>query len=309
MKRHFTLIEMLIVVFIIALLAAIGFTVGSSVRKSAMRDAQAAENSMLLTACEKYYNDFGSYPLEYETTGFNSTTGPFDGRVAATAPRRVGESVVHRSLFLQKAVGASYRANGWGNQFFYDSDDGKKLTLAKCLAYPAVSSTAMPAFNIGDLNTYVGDYLNKGEARIAAADTSVNRPDNQPNSPVKQGAFIDVYGMPLGYWVHFKDGLKDGTTYYQCNTDSNWYNNGGFVGDPDGGGVGEARSNLAGDRLVPEIWSLGYDKQDGGTEGLRIKLWEAAEVRKESLPITANGAKATTKALDNIGGDYNHVRK
>ncbi|MDR0868607.1 MAG: type II secretion system protein [Planctomycetota bacterium] len=64
MKRHFTLIEMLVVVFIIALLAGIGFSVGGSVRRAAMRDAQAAELAKILTACAKYEVDYGVYPTE-----------------------------------------------------------------------------------------------------------------------------------------------------------------------------------------------------------------------------------------------------
>ncbi|MDR0868605.1 MAG: prepilin-type N-terminal cleavage/methylation domain-containing protein [Planctomycetota bacterium] len=299
MKRHFTLIEMLIVVFIIALLAAIGFTVGSSVRKSAMRDAQAAEISKILTAGEMFYNDFGVYPFEMEPEA------AFSG---GTTAKTLG-----RSAFNQGPSSATERVSR-GEQNFYQ---GRPYTLALALSMYSVDiPTDLTPFDRNKPHTWYGDYLKKGELRLSSG--GMKKPATAGGGNIADGVIIDTYGMPLAYWLHWKDGLKSPNVFYSGKTqpsggDTMWCDANGNpqtnFNNMDSALYAPPVTNLTRERLTPELWSYGSDTKDGNPNGLRIKLWEAAATRGEQLPSVGGNAPAGKEAADNIGGDRNHVRK
>ncbi len=67
-KRHFTLIEILIVIAIIAILMTIAIAVGGTMMKQAENTACASMIQKVLAACEKFKVDFGAYPQELSST-------------------------------------------------------------------------------------------------------------------------------------------------------------------------------------------------------------------------------------------------
>ncbi|GHV18895.1 hypothetical protein AGMMS49959_02020 [Planctomycetales bacterium] len=279
MKRHFTLIEMLIVVFIIALLAAIGFTVGSSVRKSAMRDAQAAEISKILTACEMFHNDYGIYPVE-------TVDNPM-----VRLWQRQSPAMDEQSL---RGKGTADSTSNYG-QAQWAWEDKPGISLVRALSIYSVDN-APAAFSRTDLTTWTGDYLKKDEVRVLP----------RTYGGYKTGYIIDTYGFPIAYWLRYKDGVDD----YNHQHDSP------PTGIPDGNNRQPSMSLRLQDRLTPEIWSFGEDhKTAAGSAGengllapyIRIKIWEDFEAGK--LPASLPRPDKNAGDLDNIGGDYNHVRK
>jgi prepilin-type N-terminal cleavage/methylation domain-containing protein len=88
-KNGFTLIELIVVISVIALLAALAMPVFNSVTKHSIIQRAQSENQMIVTAIESYHSAYGFYPpsgtnflvnpLYYElvgTTTTNTGSGP-----------------------------------------------------------------------------------------------------------------------------------------------------------------------------------------------------------------------------------------
>jgi prepilin-type N-terminal cleavage/methylation domain-containing protein len=98
--RAFTLIEMLVVMAVIAILAALILSINGLVQSKAARTRAEAEIRALSAGCDSYKADNGSYPQ-------NTTTDGLD-------PRSVGtpSSYQQASLFLYKELSGDQNANG-----------------------------------------------------------------------------------------------------------------------------------------------------------------------------------------------------
>lgn len=84
MKKGFTLIEMLVVIAIITILAAIAFPVFSRAKDSAYRSADLSNMNSIRTALQLYRNDQGGYPPAL--LGYADT---YDGTLTNVVPANV----------------------------------------------------------------------------------------------------------------------------------------------------------------------------------------------------------------------------
>jgi len=68
-RSGFTLVELLVVIGIIAILASVIFSVGSSAIRAAERVKAAQIANSLQTACVNYYSEYNTYPVPTGTNG------------------------------------------------------------------------------------------------------------------------------------------------------------------------------------------------------------------------------------------------
>jgi prepilin-type N-terminal cleavage/methylation domain-containing protein len=94
-RASFTLIELLTVIAIIAILAALTLAAASSVSKSAARSRARSEIAAMSAAMESYKEDNGTFPMPSTATGFSSTNA-----YASTIPSLSGGSYQLSSAFL-----------------------------------------------------------------------------------------------------------------------------------------------------------------------------------------------------------------
>ena len=98
--RAFTLIEMLVVMAVIAILAALILSVNGLVQSKAARTRADAEIRALSAGCDSYKADNGSYPQ-------NNTTDQLDPRTVGTP-----SSYTASSLFLYKELSGDTTGTG-----------------------------------------------------------------------------------------------------------------------------------------------------------------------------------------------------
>lgn len=168
-KRHFTLIELLIVIAIIAILMTIALAVGGAMMAKAENNACASMVQKVLAACEKFKTDFGSYPGELNSSG---------GRDTARQQPRYGKPANNNADV----------ANDLGRYLFKripgeNSDQGS-------------SSRANPT-------TWHGDYLDESDVSEVYIDKSTNAEGNKVYTILD---YWQTSGRPLMYWLRYKNG-------------------------------------------------------------------------------------------------------
>ena len=100
--RAFTLIEMLVVMAVIAVLAAILLNLNGLVQSKAARTRALGEIQTLSSGCESYKADNGSYPQDGKTDSLDPRV---DGNPTSTAYQDA-------SLYLYKQLSGDLNANG-----------------------------------------------------------------------------------------------------------------------------------------------------------------------------------------------------
>lgn len=75
-QKGFTLLELMIVMIIMGILAAIGVTAFISSQIKGRDTARKGDLKSITTALELYYNDVGSYPLDNSAGGIKGCNGP-----------------------------------------------------------------------------------------------------------------------------------------------------------------------------------------------------------------------------------------
>jgi prepilin-type N-terminal cleavage/methylation domain-containing protein len=125
-RSAFTLVEMLVVMAIIAILAALVLLAGNGVMQKGMRSRASAEIQAMSTALESYKTDNGIYP-PYGAAGFvtNSYSGTAPEATGSSAYYLVSSETLYAALsgqtnFLDTHVSAnksymSFKANQLGN--------------------------------------------------------------------------------------------------------------------------------------------------------------------------------------------------
>lgn len=162
-RQAFTLIELLTVIAIIGLLAAITFPVFSRVKDSANRSSDASHMNALRTAIGLYAVDQGGYPpalLGYVTlySGGGSVI-PADQLKGYLYPRRVGYSDLKPAY------------NRFGADALLNDPAG---TPVKPVVFPNIDSTAGPIFDAnGDGVVNAGDDTAGARQAYGPADGSV----------------------------------------------------------------------------------------------------------------------------------------
>jgi len=156
MSASFTLVELLTVIAIIAILAALTLAAGTGVLKKAARSRASSEIQAMSTALEGYKNDNGIYPVGNTTAGSSSSllgppTGAYPGdpvvanvtayqnSSAALFQALSGitnyatdiplSSVKHYMSFKANQIGSptvnSYIKDPWNNSYGYSTGDNQ----------------------------------------------------------------------------------------------------------------------------------------------------------------------------------------
>jgi prepilin-type N-terminal cleavage/methylation domain-containing protein len=120
--NSFTLIEMLVVIGIIAILAALTLAAGSAVMNKASRSRASSEVQAMSTALESYKTDNGIYPSDSNMT--TNSYGTTDGSIA-NGPYQLSSQDLYTNLSGQAYFNAtpvagvksymSFKANQVGN--------------------------------------------------------------------------------------------------------------------------------------------------------------------------------------------------
>lgn len=74
MRKNFTLIEMLIVISVIVILAAVGLKMMSEMTTKAQSEAAGTQIRKILAAMERFRGDFGAYPREFKSAATRDLT-------------------------------------------------------------------------------------------------------------------------------------------------------------------------------------------------------------------------------------------
>lgn len=104
-RRGFTLVELLTVMAVIAILAALTLQVSGFVQKKAAMSRAESEIKALEAACESYKSDNGTYPRDI-------TSGKATDKLDARADGSVGTNYQNASLLLYRALSGDYDCNG-----------------------------------------------------------------------------------------------------------------------------------------------------------------------------------------------------
>jgi len=155
----FTLIELLTVIAIIAILAAIVLSAGSGVMQRAARSRASGEIQAMSTALEGYKTDNGIYPAVSLLTGPPSGAYPGDPAVANVTAYQNSSQALYLALSGQASYGAaptagvrsymgfkinqmgnptaatSYIKDPWNNSYGYSTGDANVPPVAQVL-YP-----------------------------------------------------------------------------------------------------------------------------------------------------------------------------
>lgn len=108
LKQGFTLIEMLVVISLIGILAALGMVSFSSVQKQARDTTRKSDLKQYQTATENYANaNNGSYPTA--TTAQTAASGTYCTALnIGTCPRDPKNVAPYRYMYISDAAGVNY---------------------------------------------------------------------------------------------------------------------------------------------------------------------------------------------------------
>jgi prepilin-type N-terminal cleavage/methylation domain-containing protein len=95
--RGFTLIELMVVISIIGMLAALTLVVISNARIKSRDTKRVADIRQVISGLELYFNDCGSYPIYATAIKFDSTYNLYHG-TSATCGTNAGDSTVNGGL-------------------------------------------------------------------------------------------------------------------------------------------------------------------------------------------------------------------
>jgi len=164
-RRGFTLIELMVVIAIIIILAAIAIPNYLSMTKRAKRSRVASDFAALATALETYRTDWNAYPIQSEALAIAGATTP-EGNAykeligagtgtvnngAATAAGETGP-IVYMTANILKSMVNPY-SNATGNEYMYSSD----TTGATWKLTAATLDDAKPTLERTDLITTLTD--------------------------------------------------------------------------------------------------------------------------------------------------------
>jgi prepilin-type N-terminal cleavage/methylation domain-containing protein len=133
-QSAFTLIELLAVITIIGILAGLTLGAAGAVRRHGATSTAKAEVAALQAACDRYYADYNSYPVntnvspsssfaptEYTTAGqvlFTNLVGSVNLRTAPTTKRYFEP----KPAMVYTNGSPNYLIDPWGSAYGYNSD-------------------------------------------------------------------------------------------------------------------------------------------------------------------------------------------
>jgi prepilin-type N-terminal cleavage/methylation domain-containing protein len=200
--RAFTLVELLVVISIIGVLAALILPVASSVGRVKKINTASAELQQIETALENYKAKYGVYPpsnpkspvvnqLYYELTGVTNNNGsyqPLDNNNSVPAnhygqqfnvggvincSKASGEDTVYAKDFLPqlKAAQVAYTTNGNGDSIYY---------LVTSVGGPDISYQPLPGSTANPFR-YVNPGTNNPNSYDLWVQLSINSTPNNPH--------------------------------------------------------------------------------------------------------------------------------
>jgi len=141
-QKGFTLIELMIVVAIIGILAAIAIPQFASYRIKAFNSAAAADAKNGTTAMEAFYSDLYQYP---DTI---APTAPGPASVALTSANATAQSITGNKWNYSKGVMIAHTAGATSNNTFAlitKHDGGDKSFASNCANPTIVENTGLTA--------------------------------------------------------------------------------------------------------------------------------------------------------------------
>ena len=120
-QSGFTLIEVLVVVIIVAILAAVAFPIYQSYVKSAYASDAQATIGAIMNASKMYYQDNGTYPNEVDELE------PKYLQIDRATKRAWTFTIIASDKAVQeiKAMSTEDMKQGAGNEVVYDAERGK----------------------------------------------------------------------------------------------------------------------------------------------------------------------------------------
>lgn len=112
-KQAFTLVEIIVVLFILALLTTASFAAFGEVRRQSRDNARVVAVTQLQTALRSYYRDVGSYPTQLVAGTSLSTTSTVYMEQIPYYPQPVDGSCRATTTYdyFQDSGGSSYRVS------------------------------------------------------------------------------------------------------------------------------------------------------------------------------------------------------
>jgi len=222
MKKGFTLIEMLVVIAIISILAAIAFPVFSRAKDSAYRGADMSNMNSIRTALQLYRNDQGAYPpalLGYADTYDGTLTNvvPASKFAGALYPKRIDSLETLRPAFdrlatavpFEQEVGTALWPNKAGTGLNAQKYGPNDPPVSRCVVNPLDATDRavvnnyyyrISGYDTGEVPSLANPLVKQNELRYTLFWTGYTVPDNPCNpGPSEQGSANDD-PRQLGYF-------------------------------------------------------------------------------------------------------------
>jgi len=221
MKKGFTLIEMLVVIAIISILAAIAFPVFSRAKDSAYRGADMSNMNSIRTALQLYRNDQGGYPpalLGYADTYDGTLTNvvPASKLAGALYPKRIDSLNTLKPAFVRasttvpfeqevdKAVWPNKAGSGPNAQKY-----GPPTVVTRCVVNPLdpTDRAQVPnyyyrisGYDTGEVPDPSNPQLKRNELRYTLFWTGYTVPDDPCNPGPNEQGNVNDDPRQLGYF-------------------------------------------------------------------------------------------------------------